>query len=212
MSTICPVAGSLICRVAPVLVLAGYLVRPFVGSYTDPAAVAEAAAGSPGRWLASSVLIALGFGGIVLAMQWAVAGGPARPTSLVAPLATSAGVVLLAVQLGAVAGATVGAAEAGADPAAVFEGIRDWEGPLIAVVVLALLVGLGTFAHAMAARLVGRDRRLLTAAMALAGIGLLVPSSMGEYLSAASLVIGFWLVAARLEARERGRHGALARD
>ena len=202
--------GSVAARAAPLAILVGYLVRPYVGDYTDAADVADAAAGAPGRWVLSSLLVALGFAGVAVAVTWAASAAAtvrrSRATTI-APVATTFGAVLLALQLGAVAASTASAAEVGVDGAVLFDEVGTWEGPLIGAVLVAMAVGLLSLAHALRTTgVLGRTTgRAFTIATAVAVIGLLVPSSIGEYVTAAALVVGFWMLAsaASLGARPR---------
>lgn len=186
--------GPAMARLAPVVILVGYLLRPFVSSYADASEVAGAAAGGAARWVASSVLIAIGFGLLVLAVTWMASTSSSR-TAHVAPPAMTLGAVLLALQLGALAAATASASEAGADPVAVFDEVRSWEGPLIASVLVAVVLAWGCLAHALATSgHLGPGRsRVVTVALGLAVVGLLVPSSLGEYLTGIALIVACWV-------------------
>lgn len=197
--------GRLAGWVGALLVLGGYLLRPFVGSYLDEDVVALAATGSPGRWIASSALVALGFGGLGLAVSWAAgvpgSNGHRTKAATVAPIAMSMGAILLALQLGATAAATVGASDAGADPVAVFRSVRAWEGPLIALVLVSFAVSWFSLAYSLLATsaLSRREGVAFTGSVVVAAVGLLIPSSWGEYLSGVALVAGFWLLAVSLQ-------------
>lgn len=182
----------------------GYLLRPYVGDYTDADALARAASAAPGRWLAGSLLVSLGFAGLAVAVHWvATAHAAGTWPALVAPATATVAAVLLAFQLGGTTAATVSAAGAGADPVAVFAEARSWEGPLITVVLLAFVIAWASVARAVGTshRLNRREGRIFAGAAVVAGVGLFVPSSLGEYLSGLALVTGFWLLSVRLPVR-----------
>jgi hypothetical protein len=170
---------------APAIVMAGYLVRPYVRDYLDTTSLATSIAENSERWIASAVLVPAGYAGVALAMHSLAPRGLAA-----AAMALSS--ALLGVQLGSIVGAASSAPSAGAATAAL-ETVRGWEGPLIAAVLTLFAVAWLSFVRHSRASLVPGWRRLaFIGAGAVALGGLLVPSSAGELLSAGGAAGALW--------------------
>jgi hypothetical protein len=178
--------GRMAAVAAPLTVLAGTVIRPYVSTFTDDVVVGRRATGASGRWVGGSLVLTAGIALAALAVT-SVAGSGRRGAGVgqgrLAVPAALAGSACLAFQYGSSGLGTIAANRAGAAPGDYISEARAWEVPALIVGVVAM--GVAWISTARSASVsesmtVGRAR-VMTGGAVIAALSPINPSSLGDY-------------------------------
>jgi hypothetical protein len=188
-----------IVAVAPAVLLAGFASHPYISPPTDEAAVAAAAASGTLRWQLAHVMIAVGYGLVVLAFL-AVRShlrevGEERWSVLALPpivLGSTLFVILTGMEV-----ALAAVAETGGDAQAVQVALFPWFVPILLTGAVGFALGTFGFAMGIARSAVLRPgvTRVVAGALLVMAIARFVPLSVGPYLMAVAGVVALWPLA-----------------
>jgi hypothetical protein len=189
--------------VAPVVLLAGFLIRPYLSNPRDPAVNAAAVLAGPTRWISAHIVIMFGLALIVLSILairfWLDSRGEQEWSFVSVILVTTGavGLVFLVGQDGLGGWAVV---DSGGDAEAFFASARTFEGPMFAIA--ATLLGLGLAALAVA---VVRSRALsrIGTVLVIAGVAVavsvpLLPVGWAVYALSIAAGVASWPLAWRM--------------
>lgn len=193
---------AVVVAVAPLVLLAGALVHPFVGNLPGAADLAAAVTNTPGRWAAGHLLLGVGVAVVLLlffVIRTYLRGlGEERWSFWAVGLATI-GLGLFAFMVGA-EGLGGRAALATGDLEAFFEEMELWALPIF--LVANVLVGLGLLGFATGIAKTGvlgtGWTRLMVAAAIVAVIALFLPFGWAAHLIAVAMIVFAWPVAATI--------------
>jgi hypothetical protein len=202
-------AQTAIIAIAPVVLLAGFLLHPHIGAGTpDQTAIAAAAADHTTRWGIAHVVTGVGSG--LVALAFLAVRGRLRDAS--ADPWSARGVPLVVIGstlytfLPGMEFAPLAAARSGADVEAVAEAIITWFIPIHAIGTLAFGAGALVFARGILESGLVRPRRarLVAGALVVMAVARMVPLSLVQfYVQGAAAVIALWPLAFAL----RNSHG-----
>ena len=185
---------------APLTLLVGFLIRPYLSNPRDPLVNAEALMSGPNRWLVAHFIIAAGLVLTVLSILairfWLSSCGEDVWSFIAVTLvATGATGLVLVVGYDGLGGWAT--ADAGGDAEAYFASGRSLEGPLF--VVAAGLLGLGLLAMAAGVTKSAALGRLATRAV-IAGVAIavavpVVPVGWAVYVQSIAAGVASWPIA-----------------
>jgi hypothetical protein len=190
-----------IVALAPVVVLAGFALHPYIGAgLPDQTAVAVAATDHTTRWGLAHVTVGIGSGLLVLAFLAIRARlretGPERWSARGVPLIVVGSAVYTL--LPGMEMAPLAAAEAGVDVESVAEALVPWFVPLHVLGALAFGAGVVAFARGIADSgiLGGALCRIVVGALGVTAIARLVPlTTVQFYVQGAAGVVALWPLA-----------------
>ena len=190
---------AVVTALAPAVLLAGFVLHPFVARPTDAAAIAEAVAAEPTRWGFAHVAIGLGYALSVLAflavrIQLGEAGEE-RWSSVALPFA-ALGCALLAILPG-MEFAPLAAAETGGDPEAAQEELVPWFVPILLTGGIALALGAAGFAMAIARSgvLGAWASRIVVGALLVLAVARFVPLGAAQVVVGVAGIVALWPLA-----------------
>lgn len=195
-------ARAAVLFIAPVVLMAGILLHPFVGNYLETDVVATAVSGAPNQWIVSHLIIPIGMALLLLAVVVICAEfrrvGERRWSVIALPLLFLGGAVWGAIAALEITHAAV--VHSGGDVLAVMETNAAWIGPYL--LGGALLFVLGWISLAVAFYRVPILPRALNwlaiGALALIVMASSIPQTLGTYgLGIGALVVS-WLVGYRI--------------
>lgn len=178
----------------PLVVAAGFIVRPYVSDFTDDTLVAGVVAESPDRWLGAALLMVAGALLLAFALPIAVrrVGGDERRVRTVRSAATVAA-VLLALHVGMYSLGAAAVAKIGADVASYLQSSSALEVSILVLGLASLLVAwLGVARTAWSARLSRSIKWMVAIGATLGALGHWYPGSLGEYIASAGTAAGLW--------------------
>lgn len=204
---------------APLVLLAGALIHPFVGNTPDLADIAEEATADPTRWAVGHLVLGIGIALMIL-LAAAVRGhlheaGEDR-WSFGAAALTLLGFGMFTFTVGA-EGFGGRAAVAAGNAEAFFEAMGPWLIPTLLSASLLVAVGLLAFARAIAvSRILGTaGTRLAVAGAVTAAVGLFLPVGWATYVINAGTLAFAWPLAASMwrgPGREHAAEGVRHRE
>ena len=185
---------------APVTLLIGFVIRPYLSNPRDPSVNAAALAEAPNRWLAGHLVIAAGLVLTVLsilAIRFWLSGRGEHLWSFVAVTLVAVGATGLVLVVGYDGLGGWVTADAGGDAEAYFASGRSIEGPLF--VVAAGLLGLGLLAMAAGVTksgALGRSAsRAVVAGVMVAVIVPIIPVGWAVYVQSIAAGVASWPIA-----------------
>ncbi|MFA7250144.1 MAG: hypothetical protein WC273_10995 [Dehalococcoidia bacterium] len=181
---------------APLLLIAGFLLHPYVTNETDLDEIARLAGADPGRWAAAHVLLVIAVASALLAAtslrHLLRDAGEERWSFLALGLVLAGGTMIA----GAIGGeiAVAAAAQARVDVRAVLEAGEPWFTPLFLASCVLFALGWLCFGAAFyrSRMLSTASTRAVVAGTVLLTAGLFIPATWGGYLSAVGLAAVTW--------------------
>jgi hypothetical protein len=191
--------GAAIVALAPAVLLAAFVYHPYIADLTDKVAVAAALASHTAHWGPSHLAVGVGSGLVVLAFlavrSYLREAGEERWSILALPFIVM-GSTLFAF-LPAMEIAMLGAAEAGADVAAVLVAMDSWFFPIL--MTGAIIFALGVFGFAMGIVRSGilspRLTWLVVGALIVMAAARFVPLGAALYVGGAAGIVALWPLA-----------------
>jgi hypothetical protein len=200
---------SIAVAVAPLGLLTGYGLRPYVCDPRDPSVTAEALAGASTRWIWGHVIVCLGLALTMLSMlairSWLRAKGERFWSfSSVALVTTGATILVFLIGFDGLGGwATI---DSGNSPEAFFASGREWERPLYTIGASLLGAGLLALGRAVVVAEALHGWRLPVVLVGLLAAVLIaaMPAGWSVYVIGAGAAIASWPIAATMwyEARK----------
>jgi len=188
-----------IVAVAPAVLFAGFIYRPYISPPTDEAAIAAAAASDTMRWQLAHLTIAVGYGLVVLAFlatrSYLREVGEERWSVMALPpivLGSTLFVILTGMEIGLAA-----VAETGGDVQAVQAALFPWFVPILLTGAVSFALGAFGFAMGIARSAVlspGLTRAVAGALLVMA-VARFIPLSVAPYLMATAGVAALWPLA-----------------
>ncbi len=207
-------ARALVLFVAPVVLLIGFLVHPYVSDESDTGKIAEELAGDPERWAWGHLILLIGMALTLLAVfsirQLLRAAGEERWSFGAVPLLV-VGATMIAGLVGAeVALAGVANASAVSDLEAVLDDVDPWLTPMF--LIGAVIFSLGWLAFAVAlyqTQILGRQQTWVAiAAIVVLVVGMFIPATGGGYVVAVGAGVASWLIAYHIWSEQPVQAGA----
>jgi hypothetical protein len=194
--------GAAVLFIGPSVFLAGTLAHPFVRDYMDTTVVADAISAAPGQWAVSHVILAIGFGLVLLAVlvirEQFRGAGEQRWSARGVPL-----LIVGATLLGAIVGSEITLAavvDSGGDVLAVLEASTPSTLPLVVGGFLLFALGWLSFAMAFYRARILRGVLNWAAIVALAAIPIasFVPQTWATYAHGVAILTVSWMVGYRM--------------
>lgn len=199
---------ALILAVAPLALLAGALVHPYLGGVPDTAALAQAVAANPTRWGIAHIVIGVGIA-LALLLFFAVRvhlhdKGEDVWSFWATPLATI-GLGLVGFMVGAEGVGGRGAAALG-DVQTFFEQVMAWAVPLYLTANVLLGFGLLGFAKGVSTSgiLAKNATRIVWAGAVIATVALFLPTGWAAHLVSVGMLAFAWPLAEHLWSESQG--------
>ncbi len=192
---------------APLAILLGVAIHPYVGNEIDLDRVTKTITDDPDRWALAHLILAFGMGLVlvsaVVLRRFLMDEGELRWSFIAFPFVLVGGTVVGSGFGGELAAAAV--ANAGGDVRAVMDAAEPWFNVLFGVGGLLFLVGWLCFAVAVYRGRPLADGLILPVAIAMVVVGVapLVPHSIAGYVVAVALAIAEWPIGARWWSAER---------
>ncbi len=193
-------ARALVLFVAPVVLLVGFLVHPYVSDQSDVGKIAEELAGDPDRWAWGHLILLIAMALTLLAVfsirQLLRAAGEERWSFGAMPLLVIGGTLIAGLIGGEVALAGVANSSAVSDLEAVLDDAEPWITPMFFSG--AVLFSLGWLALAVAlyqTQILGRQQTwIAVAAIVVLAVGMFIPATGGGYVVAVGAGVASWLI------------------
>ena len=184
--------------IAPVVVAAGIFARPFVSDFTDDEVLAMTIAEATRQWEVAGLLMAAGAVLLALALPAAARQtGGGEGLERWVRIAATTGAVLLALQVGMVGLGAAAASRIGANVVEFLDVSSGLELGVLMVGLLALVAAwVGVIRAAWTSAVPIWIKWIVTVGGALAALGPLYPSSLGEYGASLGTAAALWIIAA----------------
>ncbi len=188
--------------IAPAVLLAGFLYRPYIGDFTDAVEFGEEVAAGPTRWLLSEVLIAIGLVLLILAVfairLYLRDAGEDRWSFPAVPLVTvGAGVFIFVLGFAGLGGWTV--AELGGGAAEVAEFFDESVFGDVAFLLGGVIFSVGLLSLAVAVKVSGTladwAARVVVIAIVINVIAGFIPTGWALYIIGVTVVAALWPIA-----------------
>lgn len=188
--------------IAPVVVLAGWIYHPYIGFGPDTEALAEAVAADTTRWGISHLLLAVGFGLLILGYLAVIShlreAGERRWSAIALPLivfGSAMWIILPGMEF-----APLAAAGTGADVQAAQDDLMPWFLPILISINVFWVIGIIALALGVSrSRILTPGRtRFVVGALLLMIVSRIVPLGAANYLESVALVAALWPLAFRM--------------